>query len=252
MSRRRRQSSIEIMVEFALLVISSVVGLLIRVLSFLFDLISFSISGYKSKSGNGFFKTYFDKGAYGEFVLYRKISKLLGKQTVFTNLYLENKNTETTEIDVLAVSSKGIYVFEMKNFSGYIYGSEKDVHWTQVLNRRTKNSFYNPLKQNYAHVKAVQNYLGLSNEKIIPVVVFSNKCSLKKLTLSDGQHVFQYGNAIRFVKKMEKKGTSAISSQEIEEFTVRLIQKCNMPEEVKQKHIDDVVALKKGKEYHRN
>ena len=71
---------------------------------------------------------------------------------MFTNLYLDGKNTENTEIDVLAVSPHGIYVFEMKNYGGYIYGDESDQNWTQVFHKRAKYRFYNPLQIGRAHV----------------------------------------------------------------------------------------------------
>ena len=159
MSKRNKQDSVFKILAQLIVAISALIGrLTIRFIVFIFDVITFYSSKYKIKSGNGFLKTYFDKGNYGEFILFRKVIRLVGKESVLCNLYLDNKNTEKTEIDVLAVTNKGIYVFEMKNYSGYIYGTEKDLYWTQVLNRWTKNKFYNPLKQNYAHIKAVESY----------------------------------------------------------------------------------------------
>ncbi|WP_162146843.1 nuclease-related domain-containing protein [Acholeplasma granularum] len=101
-----------------------------------------------------FFKTYFNKGNYGEFKLYKKIIKTFGTNYFFTNLYLDNINTEHTEVDVVVISKHDIYVFEMKNYSGYIYGSKNDQYWTQVLNRFLKHKLYNPFRQNYAHLKS--------------------------------------------------------------------------------------------------
>jgi hypothetical protein len=57
---------------------------------------------------------------------------------VRTNIYLDNVNTDTKEIDVISISNQGIYVFEIKNYSGFIYGSEDDKQWTHVLNKWSK------------------------------------------------------------------------------------------------------------------
>jgi len=246
--RRKQNSALESIVLLLYFFVEALLKLITRIIIFLYDFITFFTSKYKQKSGIDFFKMYFSKGNYGEFVLYRKVIRVFGKESVLTNIYLDNKNTETTEIDVLAVSTKGIYVFEMKNYSCYIYGSEKDQSWTQVLNRWSKNKFYNPLKQNYAHTKAVETYLNISNEFIIPIVVFSNRSKLSKIEISDTHNVFQYKDAMKFVKKREKKEKDIIVLERKKEILINLLSRCNMSDEVKQKHIYDVLELQKNKE----
>jgi len=243
MSRRRQSNAVEALFFLLFLIIQTIVAIIVHLILFLFDFISFFTTKYKQKSGNNFFKTYFNKGNYGEFVLYRKAVRIFGKNSVLTNIYLDNKNTLMTEIDVLAVSTKGIYVFEMKNYSGYIYGSEKDQQWTQVLNRWTKHQFYNPLRQNYAHTKAVESYLEVPNSAIIPMVVFSNRSKLSKIDVSEFQNIFQYRDAISYVKRHEKIAEVVLTTQQTEDYLISLIDRCNMSEEVKQKHILEVKAL---------
>ncbi len=243
MGRRRKKSTSDELAIAVLFLLGLVINLIIRILVFAFDVITFFTSSYKAKSGVGFFKMYFNKGYYGEFLFYRKAIRVFGKENVFTNIYLDNVNTETTEIDVLAVSEKGVYVFEVKNYSGYIYGSERDKHWTQVLNKWTKNKFYNPLRQNYAHSKAVENYLEISNDSVIPVIVFSNNSKLSKINVGVNQKVFQYNEAMKFVRRNEKNSDNVFSTDENKEFLIKLFDKCNMSEDVKNKHIEDVKRL---------
>jgi hypothetical protein len=64
-------------------------------------------------------------------------------------------NTNTTQIDHIVVSDFGIFCIETKSYSGWIFGNAQQQHWTQVL-YRYKKKFYNPLRQNYAHIKAVE------------------------------------------------------------------------------------------------
>lgn len=224
-------------------IIIVLITIIFRVLFFAYDVITIYTTKYKQKSGNGFFKTYFNKGNYGEFELYRKIVRLFGKKYAFTNLYLENISTEHTEIDVLALSPQGIYVFEMKNYSGYIYGSEQDQHWTQAFNRNSKFKFYNPLRQNYAHTKATEKYLGVNTESIIPVIVFSNRSKLSKINITKNQNIIQLNSVKKLIKKT-KQGTPIFTKEELDQFSIKLIDRSNMSDDIKEKHINEVMMIK--------
>ena len=243
MSKKKYKSPLEKIVVLIAIFAAWFIRMLIRLCLFMYDVITFYTSKYKSKSGNNFFKTYFDKGNYGEFQLYRKVIRVFGKASVLTNIYLDNVNTEMTEIDVLAVSKKRIYIFEMKNYSGYIFGSQTDKNWTQVLNKRTKNKFYNPLKQNFAHTKAVQSYLDIDNDLLVPIVVFSNRSKLSKINVGEKHHVMQFSKAIRLIKSIEKNSVDRLSEEIYEGYLIKLIDRCHMSEEVKLKHINEVKAL---------
>ncbi|HPD02893.1 MAG TPA: nuclease-related domain-containing protein, partial [Clostridia bacterium] len=172
-----------------------------------------------------------------------------GRDKVYTNVYLDNKNTDYTEIDVIALSAYGIYVFEMKNYSGYIYGSENDEYWTQVLNKFSKSKFYNPLRQNYAHTKAVERYLELKENETIPVIVFSNHSKLSKINVSNEKNVLQIKDVIQFINKNSKRKEIVFSENELKEFSVKLIERSNMPQEIKGKHIEQVTTIQKNSNF---
>ena len=76
------------------------------------------------------------------------------------NLYLPKDNGETSEIDVIFITQKGIFVFESKNYSGWIFGDDKGKNWTAMLPNKQKNYFYNPIKQNKTHLKWMREYVG--------------------------------------------------------------------------------------------
>lgn len=131
----------------------------------------------------------------------------------------------------------------MKNYGGYIYGSQKDQYWTQAMNRFVKHKFYNPLRQNYAHIKAVESYLEIETDKIIPMIVFSNRSKLSKINVGSDDKVYQYNDALTYVRMNEKKGINRLTDEEVSIFIKKLIEKSNMPEEVKIKHIEQVAQL---------
>lgn len=85
----------------------------------------------------------------------------------------------TTQIDHVLVSTKGVFVIEVKHYSGWIFGNEKSNNWIQTI-YRVKNSFQNPIRQDYRHIKALQQLLDfLPNEQIHSVVVFSGSAEFK-------------------------------------------------------------------------
>ncbi|MCY3624210.1 MAG: NERD domain-containing protein [Gammaproteobacteria bacterium] len=88
----------------------------------------------------------------------------------------------TTQIDHVFVSRFGVFVVETKNMAGWIFGSERDRRWTQVLPGGRKIPFQNPLRQNYRHVKAVEvvlEGLKLPPSAVRSVVAFVGDAELK-------------------------------------------------------------------------
>ena len=78
----------------------------------------------------------------------------------------------TSQVDHVVVSRYGIFVIETKNMSGWIFGSGDQKTWTQVFKGGKKQSFQNPLHQNYGHVKAVQAALDIDEATVHNLVAF--------------------------------------------------------------------------------
>ena len=64
-------------------------------------------------------------GEHGEKLTERELKfvRLLGRKgKILRNVYIPKDNGETTEIDVVYITQKGIFVIESKNYSGWIFG----------------------------------------------------------------------------------------------------------------------------------
>src|SRR5690606_24850141 len=83
-----------------------------------------------------------------------------------------------TQIDHVFVSRFGVFVVETKHIKGWIFGSEADRKWTQIIYGE-KRYFKNPLRQNYKHVKAVEQALGLEERAVHSVIVFTANTTFK-------------------------------------------------------------------------
>ena len=119
------------------------------------------------------------KGAAGEAAVRSRLSDELdgGTYILFHDLIIPSQNG-TTQIDHVCISPYGIFVLETKNYTGWIFGSEKQAHWTQTIYRE-KHRFQNPLRQNYAHIKALAALLKLPESGFHSVLVFAGDCELK-------------------------------------------------------------------------
>lgn len=238
--KKKKESLLESLFWGIISLVAIIVEVIFLLLLFVYNLITFKTSGYKEKVNVGFFKTYFNKGNYGEFIFYKKLVKIVDKEDVFVNIYLGNENTEFTEIDLAAVTKKGVYVFEVKNYRGMIYGSQNDKYWIQYFHKKSKFQFYNPIRQNYAHVKALEKTTSVEEFKIIPVVAFNNKSKLQKINVFKTMHVYHFQDALKLVKRNEKYNDDVFSEQEVLLIKNIIAKYTHVSELIKEKHIDDV------------
>lgn len=141
----------------------------------------YNSSGYKDASGHSFFDTANDPGKKGEYLTYTYLERLDGQHKLLTNVYLPKGDGTTAEIDLIMISETGIYVFESKNYSGWIFGDENTKFWTQSFQSGKKFRFYNPIWQNKKHISILQNHLGLGSEVFRSYIIFSERCELKKM-----------------------------------------------------------------------
>ena len=118
-------------------------------------------------------------GDVGE-VLTASMLRELGCQ-VLRNLYLPCDG-KSTEIDMVALSVKGILCIENKNYSGVVTGGSSDLYWISggVV-------FQNPVRQNSVHVNMLKQQLyGKYDRYVRNIVIFNDK--VERLRLSGVAH----------------------------------------------------------------
>lgn len=194
----------------------------------------------------GFIKSllhYENKGQFGEYLAEYALTNhnLDGEFVVLKNLYLPMKG-KTTEIDLLMIHEKGIFVFESKNYSGWIFGSENQLKWTQCFKNGTKEQFYNPIKQNRTHIRALANLLQMSEEVFASYIVFSERCELKKIPLLvDGDvTILQRPQMLYYLRRRLQYSPIYYSHEEIERIAALLKPFTQITREEKQQHIENL------------
>ena len=222
----------------AIFTLIPIVAVLLKLLSLY---LKYRNSNYKLVSGNSFFKTIFDKGNYGEFLTFVKLEKLGNQNKLLTNLYIPRDDGTTTEVDLVMISPTGIYVFESKNYSGWIFGDEKNKNWTQTLENGQKNRFYNPIWQNKAHINALKTVLNLNDDAFKSYIIFSERCTLKKIKVtSSNVKVIKRDQLIRNVNKDIKDLPEIFTSDEVNKIYSSLQKYTNVDEDIKQAHIEAI------------
>ena len=169
-------------------------------------------------------------GPYGEFLTTKKAITACKETTTYfkilNNIYLNTKH-RSTEIDVIMIHETGIYVFESKNFNGWIYGGYKQKEWTQKL-QHTQNHFYNPIWQNEGHISALKNVLG-KELPYISLIVFSERCELKNVPNETANLIIVQRNRLerRLVHEINQRERS-VTIPQVDEMYEKLLKYANI------------------------
>jgi hypothetical protein len=199
----------------------------------------FKSSGYKEVSGHSLFETLTDRGRSGEYLTYACLEQFGEEYKLLTNVYLPKEDGTTTEIDLIMVSATGIYVFESKNYSGWIFGDENTKFWTQSFQSGKKFRFYNPIWQNKKHISVLQKHLGLGSEVFRSYIIFSERCELKKMFVHSPEVKVMNRNVLfREVEDDMTHLPDRLSIFEINQIYSELSRYALADAETKQAHID--------------
>ena len=155
-------------------------------------------------------------------------------QTIFHDLYLKKPSGNFSQIDLVVATNIGILVFEVKEYSGWIFGTGQNKNWTQVMAYgKRKYKLYNPIKQNSQHVIDLKNHL--KQFETIPfysIVVFYGNCVLKDINLIP-------------------EGTYLVKSTRVVDVTNQIISKNKLATYADKKEVVEALqaAVKNGEDY---
>lgn len=181
-----------------------------------------------------------DIGDYGEklTIFDLELLKVKGYNgNILHNLYIPYSNGKTSQIDILFINKKGIFVIESKNYSGWIFGSESDMYWT-VCDRSKKWKMYNPILQNNGHINTINYHL--RGIPCFSVVIFSERCELKKINLYSNTYVFKRNRTFFNMSNAIKNFPDVMNENQVIYVTDYLRQFCDADEIIKNSHIDDI------------
>lgn len=158
---------------------------------------------------------------------------------IVSNILLKKSNGKTTQIDHIIISNYGIFVIESKNYSGTITGNQYDAEWTQQLKGKTYN-FYSPIRQNYGHVKTLEEELSLDINLIESIIVFSTDATLNINSTIPVIHATELQKTILGYQDWK------LSNDDVKHITQKIIElNIYSPANIK-KHIQEINTVKEN------
>ena len=225
---------------------------------FLFFFIIIGIILYKKRTNVSLLKTVTDthRGTYSERTLVKQLLNMgIPSDMIFHDLYLKKDNEKYSQSDVIAITTVGIIVFEVKDYSGWLFGSGHQQEWTQVLNYgREKNRFYNPILQNNTHIEEwKKRYPEFQNIPFFSVIIFYGDCELKKISNLPYNCYVINDLALHSAYESIITENTPIKISNIETLRAHLLEAAangNNPE-IKQQHIQNIYEMKSREKLYR-
>ena len=166
----------------------------------------------KSKKYRKKHKTPKQKGIEGENVISNIIQYAPMYKKIVRNAYIDMNENKKTEIDIIAISTKGIYVIESKNYEGWILGDEKSNQW------------------------CINKILQL-DEKMYESLIIFNKAEIKKMFVSSSRTYVMNIQKFRFYMSQQDKLQDKITKEEVDRIYNILQKYTQITEEEKIRQI---------------
>ena len=151
--------------------------------------------------------------------------------------------SDLLQIDCLTVDQRGIFIFESKDYVGWIYGHGNRVHWTQVsAYGQNKHQFYNPIRQNSSHLDAIAAIFG----NLVPlysIIVFGREATLKVIAdVPEHCYVCTQGNLLSVLKTISST-RSAFSVTQITDIVAKLnASRIDPTTIIRDQHVQEITA----------
>lgn len=146
----------------------------------------------------------------------------------------------TTEIDIIQVTRKGIFVVECKYRTDEVSGSAIEHSWDITRNGKKIAAMYNPIKQNANHIRTLESYLkkeGIEAPTVYNVVVIvAKELSIKELDQIDTDTVLVQG--LSDLKKLDSL-PDELTDKQVLEFQA-IIERKESTEYQRRKHVEYV------------
>lgn len=123
----------------------------------------------------------------------------INPKAIFHDCYIRTSSGTYTQVDLVVATSQGLLVFEIKDYSGWVFGHYRQKYWTQVLAfGHEKHRFYNPIIQNQSHINAIRQNLPHNPDiPIYNIIVFYGDCTLKDITFESDKSFILYPSEIK-------------------------------------------------------
>ena len=192
--------------------------------------------------------TNLNRGTKSERKMVLKILKSgIKPSAIYHDLYLNNENGKYSQIDLVVATKVGIIVFEVKEYRGWIFGTEIQKDWTQILAYgKRKYKFYNPILQNKKHIEVLKKFYHFDNIPVFSMIVFFGDCELKSSIDLPSKTFLTKSNKVMKIFKEILESNQPAKYQNKWEIANLLKQAVNNGENsmILEKHIENIQNIK--------
>ena len=141
------------------------------------------------------------------------------------------------------INENGVFVFEVKNYSGWISGRSNSKQWCESFKNGEQYFFSNPIIQNKHHVDALQKII--NNVEYHPMVVFSDDAGL--VNVDADTDVIAMHEVLDWISTQQS--SNSLTEQQINEIYTKLYPYTQVSQEVKDRHIYRINEYKEQKQH---
>lgn len=217
----------------SIVLIAIIIGML-----FLFALYMYDNSQFSKITGYSLIDLWTDSKIKILYKIVQALPKENGDYKILYNLILPNTNRK---VDMVILHEAGLFVIDIRNLGGWIYGREQDSLWAQALHKDKLIKFNNPIIDNkLAILDLIEAIPNLTRGKFHSVIVFTDKCSFNKIEIhSQNVDVLKFKELKNYWKNdFDKK----LTTEEINKIYNVLEKYMNFKETKKQLSINNITA----------
>lgn len=198
------------------LLVTGIIVAAILVAFALFKFTKYMLSAYYKSTKDSYFTVLFNREKslrYKVFKLFNK--KLNGIKRCICDVYMPKTDGTTAKTDMLIISETGVWVIDIKNYSGKMQGDEAVLEW-EYTHGGTTEQIPSPTIWNKLYMKWLKAYVPeCPNMLCFSYVVYPNSCNIKNIRIKTNDAVVATPSTLKkeLAIQLARVGTSLAESE---------------------------------------
>jgi len=181
------------------------------------------------------------KGILAEEKIVKILERIFKRENIIHDSYFRDDELVTTQVDIIAIDSTGIYIIESKAYSSIIAGKSDEKMWVQLFGGKKYKRFPNPINQNTRHLEAIKNNLkefSLPDNCFKSYIVFDNNCKLDISIEEDCMaKVIQQKDLLYTILEERKQAENILTDEIIDNISRRFRAHSDIDYKIKMEHV---------------
>lgn len=142
---------------------------------------------------------------------------------LFSNVHI-SYDGKFAELDNVVINENGVFIIEVKSYSGYLYGYEKDRKWEKIKMTESENTYKqeidNPIRQVKRQTYILSNFL---RERNLKTYIKSYVLLINKNAPCESRYLLEDSSDINWVIHLKSK--KIIDKEKLEDIS-KVLKKC--------------------------